>query len=134
MRLTKGTVGFRNPFQMEGFPGLLPPGTYATATYEQEGDGALYEMAPKSTTLFCTPSVDHLPGREKWTKVSALELNAALDRDSDGMRGAPGIGLRSALVAPPMESYTTLPATLNARTGMRMPMSRRRWASRSTPR
>ena len=134
MRLTTGTVGFVRPFQLQGVPGVFPPGTYATAIIEQEGGGALYETRPESSNLFCTSAVNHSPGPEKWTSVKPSDLNAALDRDSYGVRETPQISIRSDLVATPLKSYRTLPPILNASTGMRMPMSRRRWASRSLPR
>ena len=134
MRLTTGTVGFLKPFQLQGVPGVFPPGTYATATIEQEGCGALFETRPESTNLFCTSVVNHSPGPEKWANVKASDLNAALDGDSYGVREAPQLGIGSGLVPGPMKSYRTLPPILNTSTGLRMPMSRRRWASRSLPR
>jgi len=78
MRTTSKTVTFRRPFVLEGFPALLPAGTYAVDTDEEALDSMLFQGWRRVST---TMRVRTGGAEEVWS-IDPDALHEALMRDS----------------------------------------------------
>ena len=83
IRTTRTTVTFVNSFKIGGFDEIFPPGTYDVDTDEELLEGLSFPVYRRILTLFHLPAKSGKPGQSRALKIDPVELDVALEYDTE---------------------------------------------------
>lgn len=100
LRTSTRTVTFARPFELSGFDGPQPAGSYSVETDEELVDGLSFPVHRRIATLIRLPAQSSDSKRVQTVPIDPAELDRALVRDATPEAAAPA-ATASASTAPP---------------------------------